>query len=60
MFNIDVRDAIKKARVYGYEVAAALGVHESALSRKLARRELSAEEKETMLKAIEKAKEANT
>ena len=53
MFNVEVRDAIKKARVYGYEVASALGVSESAFSRSISRKELPTEEKERILKVIE-------
>lgn len=56
MANIDVREAIKRARVYGWEVAAALGISESYFSRKL-RKELSDEEKTKIFAAIEKLKE---
>lgn len=52
MFNVEIRNAMKKARVFGYEVAAALGMNESAFSRKLARRELSIDERDKILAAI--------
>ena len=52
MFNIEIRTAIKKARLFNYEVAAELGLHETSFSRKLAREELSPEEKEKVLTAI--------
>jgi predicted XRE-type DNA-binding protein len=53
MNNIEIREAIKKNRLYNYEVAAALGVSEFTLSRKL-RNELGQEEKEKLLEVIEK------
>ena len=53
MNNIDIRNAIKKARLYGYEVAAELGISESSFSRKL-RTELSPEEKTRVLAAIDR------
>lgn len=53
MNNIEIRNVIKKNRLYNYEVAAALGVSEFTLSRKL-RNELSQEEKEKLLEVIEK------
>lgn len=54
MFNIEVRTAIKKARLFNYEVAAAAGMTETSFSRKLSRQELSAEEREQILEAIER------
>lgn len=54
MFNIEVRAAIKKARLFNYEVAAAVGMTETSFSRKLSRQELSAEEREQILAAIER------
>ena len=54
MFNTEVRDAMKKARLYGYEVAAALNMSESSFSRKLARQELREDEKNQILDAIAK------
>lgn len=53
MFNIEVRAAIKKARLFNYEVAAAVGMAETAFSRKL-RKELPPDEKERILEAIER------
>lgn len=55
MVNLEVREAMKKARLFGYEVAAELGITESSFSRKLARHEMSSEEKARVLAAIERA-----
>lgn len=52
MNNIEVRDAIKNSRLFGYEVAAALGLSETSFSRKL-RTELTPSEKERILTVIE-------
>ena len=57
MFNIEIRDAIKKARLYNYEVAAALGMHEASFSRLIARKELSSEQKANVMAAIQELKE---
>lgn len=54
MFNIEIRTAIKKARLFNYEVAAAVGMTETAFSRKLSRQELSDEERSWILSAIER------
>ena len=53
MNNFEIREAMKDNRLYNYEVAAALGVSEFTLSRKL-RNELGQEEKTKVLEAIEK------
>ncbi len=52
MNNLEIRTAIKKARLFSYEVAAKLGLSETSFSRKL-RNELPAEEKERILAVIE-------
>lgn len=54
MFNLDVRTAIKKARLFNYEVAAVIGMSETAFSRKLSRQELSDDERKKIFAAIEK------
>lgn len=59
MNNLEVREAIKRARLFGYEVAAALGMSETSFSRKL-RRELPPEEKTRVLAAIEKLSKEGT
>lgn len=56
MNNLEVREAIKRARLFGYEVAAALGMSETSFSRKL-RQELSLEEKMRVLATIDKLSE---
>lgn len=53
MNNTEIRQAIKANRLYNYEVAAALGISEFTLSRKL-RNELDQEEKAKILEVIEK------
>ena len=53
MNNFEIRQAMKENRLYNYEVAAALGVAEFTLSRKL-RNELGQKEKEMVLEIIEK------
>lgn len=53
MNNIDIRNAIKRARLFGWEVAQELGISESYFSRKL-RKELPPEEKERILAAIDR------
>lgn len=52
MINKDIRTEIYKHGVRQWEVADVLGIHEVTLSRKL-RHELSDEEKERILEAIE-------
>lgn len=53
MNNFEIRQAMKENRIYNYEVAAAIGVSEFTLSRKL-RNELGHEEKEKILAVIDK------
>lgn len=53
MQNLAIREAIRKARLFSYEVAMELGISETSFSRKL-RHELSPAEKEKVLAAIEK------
>lgn len=50
--NADVREKAKSAKVALWQIADALGVHETALVRKL-RYELSTEEKAKMVSIIE-------
>ena len=45
MYNVEIRNAIKKAGLFGYELAAALGVSETSFSRKLASKELPIDQK---------------
>ena len=54
MFNHNIKVAIKAAGLFSYEVAAALGISETSFSRKISRSELSQDEKERILSAIEK------
>lgn len=57
MYNIDIRSKLKSNRIYGYEVAAKLGIAETSFSRLLARNELSKEYKEQIYKIIKEIKE---
>lgn len=59
MHNIEIRQALKSARVFGYEIAAGLGITESSFSRKLARQEMTAAEKEKIYKIIDKIKKGD-
>lgn len=53
MNNLEIRLAIKSARLFSYEIAAELGLSETSFSRKL-RKELPPEEKEKILAAIDR------
>lgn len=53
MFNVEIRDAIKNARLYNYEVAKAIGMTETSFSRVISRKEMSPETKMRVLQAIE-------
>lgn len=53
MKNIEIREKMKKHRLFSYEVAAALGIADSTMSRKM-RTEMDAEEKKRILDVIEK------
>lgn len=51
MANLEIRQALKKCRMFNYELAELLGITEWTLSRKL-RKELPAEEKQQILQII--------
>ena len=53
MKNNDIKEAAKQARVRLWQVAEAIGMNESAFSRKL-RKELPPEEKQRILDAIDR------
>jgi predicted XRE-type DNA-binding protein len=53
MKNFEIRRAMKENRLFSYEVAAALGIADSTMSRKM-RKELDEEEKQKILEVIEK------
>ena len=53
MKNLEIRQAMKENRLFSYEVAAALGIADSTMSRKM-RKELDAEEKQKILEVIDK------
>ena len=57
MNNIEIRNELKKRRMFNYELADLLGVSEFTLSRKL-RKELPEEEKQRILAVIRKEGEA--
>ena len=54
MYNLEVRNAIKRAGLFGYEVASGLGMSETSFSRKLARKELPNDQKEHILRTIDR------
>ena len=54
MYNVEIRNAIRKAGLFGYELAAALGVAETSFSRKLARKELPNDQKQHILKTSDR------
>lgn len=54
MYNLEIRNAIKRSGFFGYEVASALGQSETAFSRKLARKELPVDQKEYILRTIDR------
>lgn len=58
MYNLDIKEAIKKSRFKQYEIANQLGITEVYFSKKL-RYELPAGEKEKILQAIEELKKEN-
>lgn len=53
MKNFEIRQAMKENRLFSYEVAAALGIADSTMSRKM-RKELDVEEKQKILEVIDK------
>lgn len=53
MYNKEIREAAKAARVYLWQVAAAYGINDGNFSRKL-RQELPQEEKEKILAIIDR------
>ena len=53
MYNSDVRTVAKKAGVFLYQVAAAMGISEPTMTRRL-RFELPDEEKQTIFETINK------
>lgn len=57
MENLEIREEIRKSRLFHYEIADALGVSESAFSKWL-RSEMDAERKEKVIRAIETVKGA--
>ena len=54
MYNLEIRNAIKRSGFFGYEVASALGQSETAFSRKLTRKELPSDQKEHILRTIDR------
>jgi len=55
--NQEIREAIKKAHVWQWEVAQALGISENTLIRWL-RKDLSSEQRAAIIAAIEKVRAA--
>lgn len=59
MPNSEIREIIRRNRIFHYEIAGALGISEPAFSRWL-RIEMDAERKEKVVQAIENIKEARS
>ena len=59
-FNEDIRDAIRAAGLFGYQVAAAIGISETSFSRAMARGELTEERKKQILEVCHNAETAGT
>ena len=57
MHNIEIRTKLKENRIFGYEIAAKLGIAETSFSRKMARREKKEKEKEKIYRIIDEIKE---
>lgn len=57
--NVEVRELIKSQKIYSYEVAEKLGIHETTFYRML-RKELTDEKKQEILAAIEELKQENS
>lgn len=55
MFNQEIREKIKKERLFHYEIAEQMGVSESYFC-KLLRREMNPEKKKIVLEAIDELK----
>lgn len=55
MNNNQIRNAIKQSRFFNYEISAAIGISECALS-KWFRKPLTAEQQQAILQAIDKLK----
>lgn len=56
MNNKDIREEIKKSKLFQWQVAETIGINESAFSRKL-RYELPKEEKQKIFSVIQSLKE---
>lgn len=52
MFNQDTREKIRRSGFYGYEIAKAMGLHETSFSRLMARQELTDSQKQSVDDAI--------
>lgn len=55
MKNKEIKESLKKANIYQWQVAEAMGIGETALSRKM-RKELPEEEKKQIIDVIEELK----
>lgn len=55
MKNKEIKESLKKANIYQWQVAEAMGIGETAFSRKM-RKELPEEEKAIILNTIDKLK----
>lgn len=58
MRNLDIREKLKKAHIFQYELAEAMGISEMTLLKKL-RKEFSIEEKQKVFNIIDKMNRRN-
>lgn len=58
MRNLDIREKLKKAHIFQYELAEAMGISEMTLLKRL-RKELTTEEKQKIFNIIDKMNRRN-
>jgi orotate phosphoribosyltransferase-like protein len=54
MHNLHIREALKSKGIFGYQIAAEMGISETSFSRLLARDELTDEKKKEVFVAIKR------
>ncbi len=52
MYNVEIRNILKRSGIFNYQLASAMGIPETSLSRIMARRELTDDEKAVMKSRI--------
>lgn len=54
LLNADIKQMMRERNIRQWQIAKALNIHESVLSRKIAREKLTGELRESVIEAIEK------